>query len=53
MSNYQPSPEFEDKLRAASAAPGPEAAFANRLRSQLLVQSAAMKPAPKRFPGEL
>jgi hypothetical protein len=58
MDNLSPTPEFEQKMRAAAAAPAPDPAFVSRLRAQVNAASAAPgQPArgqhpthPKPFP---
>lgn len=53
MIEFSPSPELEQKIRAAAAAPNPDPAFVGRLRSQLVERSAEMKPRPNYSPGLL
>ena len=49
MSDLMPSPEFEEKVRAAVPVPVPDAAFVNRLRSKLAAKAAGRKSQLKRF----
>jgi hypothetical protein len=49
MSDYIPSPEFDEKLRVALTVPAPEPAFVSQLRAKLIARSAEMKSQPKRF----
>ena len=44
MSEFTPSLELEQNIRAAAAAPNPDPAFVNRLRSQLVSRRSEMQP---------
>jgi hypothetical protein len=48
MSDRMPSQEFEEKVRAAASAPGPDAAFVSGLRSKLSA-GASQRRSQKRF----
>lgn len=53
MPDNSPGSPFEEKLSAAVAGPGPDPAFTQRLRSQLLARSAAAKAPPRRHAARL
>src|SRR5512139_1440619 len=49
MTDPIPSPEFEEKIRLASSAPAPEAAFVENLRSRLVARAREERIRPNRF----